>query len=285
VSTYTKKMLKFFASLARPMKPLLEALSQLECLIAGIWAAHAHFRLQCIQWGIPPTPEHFDHHIDLFYHWRSSRNPLWIERGVFGALALKGGDLLELACGDGFNARNFYSLLSKNITACDFDPSAIKIAKRKNSAPNVTYQLADIRTHMPEGHFDNVVWDAAIEHFTCDEIAGIMENIKSRLKPDGILSGYTLVERHDKVKHLIHHEYEFKSKEDLARFFEPHFQHITVFETIYPVRHNLYFWASDGDLPFSANWKHLFSVSREAYLTTPFCETFQAETRSAFDKP
>jgi SAM-dependent methyltransferase len=280
-----KKMLKRLASLARPLRPLLEPMSQLECQLTRSWAANAHLRLLWIQWGIPPTPEHFDHHIDLYRGWLDSRNPLWLERGIFGGLALKGGDVLELACGDGFNARNFYSLLSRSVTSCDFDASAIKTANRKNSAPNVTYRLADIRTHMPEGRFDNVVWDAAIEHFTCNEIASIMGNIKSRLKPDGILSGYTLVERPDRVKHLIHHEYEFKSKEDLARFFEPHFQNITVFETIYPVRHNLYFWASDGELPFSANWKHGFSVSREAYSTTPFCDAFQTEARSAFDKP
>jgi hypothetical protein len=39
---------------------------------------------------------------------------------------------------------------------------------------------------MPEGIFDNVIWDAAIEHFTEEEIDGIMKNIKARLKPNGI---------------------------------------------------------------------------------------------------
>jgi hypothetical protein len=62
----------------------------------------------------------------------------------------------------------------------------------------------------------------------------------------GILGGYTIVERPN-GKSLSHHEYEFKSKEDLARFFTPHFKHVTVFETIYPERHNLYFWASLPD--------------------------------------
>jgi 2-polyprenyl-3-methyl-5-hydroxy-6-metoxy-1,4-benzoquinol methylase len=205
VSPKLKALLKQVASLARPLKPLLEAGTQIECCIARTWAANAHLRLNWIQWGIPPTPEHFDHHIDLYQRWLSSRNPLWVERGTFGALALKGGEVLELACGDGFNARNFYSLLSRNVMACDFDPKAIRTAKRKNSAPNITYQLADIRTAMPEGCFDNVVWDAAMEHFTCDEIASIMRNIKSRLKPNGIVSGYTLVEKPDKMKQLVHH--------------------------------------------------------------------------------
>ena len=40
-------------------------------------------------------------------------------------------------------------------------------------AENVTYTLADIRTEMPEGVYDNVVWDGAIEHSTEDEIASL----------------------------------------------------------------------------------------------------------------
>jgi hypothetical protein len=49
---------------------------------------------------------------------------------------------------------------------------------------------------------------------------------------------------------LPHHEYEFKSKEDLLRFFRPHFRNVCVFETIHPDRHNLYFRAQDGTIPF-----------------------------------
>ncbi len=211
-------------------------------------------RLMAVQWGKPPSPEHFDHHIDLFYQWMATRNPLWVERGVFGSLALRGRDVLELACGDGFNARNFYSLRSRRVVACDFDPQAIKTATTKNSAPNVEYLLADIRTDMPAGTFDNVVWDAAIEHFTPAEIDAILTNIKSRLTAGGILSGYTIVERPDGTKSLSHHEYEFKNKQDLLRFLAPHFKRVTVFETVYPARHNLYFWASDGMIPFDPQW-------------------------------
>lgn len=240
--------------LLSPVKPLVESLIQAETFIARRWASSSHRRLKEVQWGIDPTPEHFDHHIDLFYQFLDTRNPLWVERGVFGSLALMGGRVLELACGDGFNARNFYSLKSSHVLAVDFDKKAIRTAVRKNSAPNVKFLLADIRTAMPAGRFDNVVWDAAIEHFTPEETDKILQNIKVRLGPSGILSGYTIVERSDGKKSLSHHEYEFKSKEDLLRFLTPHFQNITVFETIYPSRHNLYFWASDGGIPFDENW-------------------------------
>ena len=170
--------------------------------------------------------------------------------------------MLEIACGDGFNARNFYSLRSERVVACDFDRKAIKTAQEKNSAPNIEFLLADIRTEMPEGKFKNIIWDAAIEHFTPDEIAKILNSIKSRLTDDGILSGYTIVERSDGKKSLSHHEYEFKSKEDLLHFFQPHFRNVTVFETEYPERHNLYFWASDGLLPFGLGWSKAVTFQR-----------------------
>lgn len=237
--------------LYRLAKPLAEGIFSIEAALAAKWASASHRRLKFAQWGIPPVPEHFDHDIDLFYQWRKTRSSFWVERGVFGGLALKGGNVLELACGDGFNSRNFYSLRSTNVVACDFDPKAIATAQRKNSAPNVQFVLADIRHAMPEGIFENVVWDAAIEHFTPDETALILRNIVSRLSPGGILSGYTIVERDSGQKMLSHHEYEFKGADDLRAVLLPYFKNVRVFETVYPDRHNLYFWASDGSLPLN----------------------------------
>jgi len=107
---------------------------------------------------------------------------------------------------------------------------------------------------MPVGAFENVIWDAAIEHFTPKEISSILQEIKRRLTVNGVLAGYTLVESGTGEKHIPQHEYEFVDKEDLYRFLVPHFKNVRVFETIYPNRHNLYFWASDSLLPFDENW-------------------------------
>lgn len=236
------------------LKRITENIFETECRLSRKWTSAAHKRLFLAQWALKPTPEWFDHSIDLYYQWSKTDNSLWVERGVFGSLALKGGRLLELSCGDGFNAKHFYSHRSKEVLACDFDPTALAAAKKNNAAKNITHVLADIRYNMPKGLFENIVWDAAIEHFTPDEIKNIMNNIKARLAPGGILSGYTLVEREDGTKHLHQHEYEFKNKEDLKSFLTPHFKNVRVFETIYPSRHNLYFWASDETIPFDQNW-------------------------------
>jgi SAM-dependent methyltransferase len=237
-------------------KPLLEPLFSFEARLSERWVSGAHHRLFLAQWGIHPVPEFFDHKIGLYWMWRAKRLPHWVERGVFSLLALEPGcKALELCCGDGFNAHFFYSIRVGSMLSVDFDPKAIAYAKRNFRAENIRYELADIRTQMPEGIFDNIVWDAAIEHFTETEIVQLMGNIKKRLTPTGTLSGFTIAEKADGKKMLPHHEYEFKSKEDLARFFRPHFKNVKVFETIYPDRHNLYFWASDGILPFMDGWK------------------------------
>ncbi len=221
-------------------------------------SSFAHRLQQKYEWGTAPQPEWFDHYCDQFHGFRKSQNPLWVERGTFGLLAIKHqANVLELCCGDGFNSYQFYSIRAKSIISVDFDVNAIPHAKKYNQAQNVEFKLCDIRYEMPEGTFDNVIWDAAIEHFTEDEIDLIMQNIKARLKTGGVLTGYTLVESPTGELSLSHHEREFRSKEDLKSFFEPHFKNVKVFETIYPSRHNLYFYASDGVLPFDNEWENM----------------------------
>ena len=251
-----KKLLLQVAKAIAPFKPLLEWMVGIECFISSNWVKMAHKHLMMVSWRIPPQPEHFDHQIDQYYLWIKSRNPQWVERGIYSSLALKEGKLLELCCGDGFNARNFYSLKANEVVACDFDLKAIRTAKKKNSAFNITFKIADIRTHMPDGYYENIIWDAAIEHFTDMEIKNILSDIKKRLTPDGILSGHTVVEREDGQKQLSHHEYEVKNKEDLLRYLSPFFSNVLVFETKYPSRQNLYFWASDSEIPFGHGWPH-----------------------------
>ena len=181
-----------------------------------------------------------------------------MERGVFSSYALMGmrgslGNTLDLCCGDGFYSYYFYSLNSSKVTAIDFDPLAIRTAKFFHSAQNINFLEGDIRSYIPEGPFDNIIWDAAIEHFTEDEINQLMSRIKSVLKPNGILSGYTVQEPEHDGKHLHQHEYEFHSEEDLGRFLAPHFKNLQILTTKFPQRTNYYFFASDDALPFGTS--------------------------------
>lgn len=228
---------------------MLEKAISIEASIARRWSASSHKRLMLVQWGMAPRPQHFDHHIDLFYQWLKTRDAMWLERGVFSALAINGGKVLELSCGDGFNARNFYSLRANEVVAVDIDPDAISKARRKNSAPNIKYQIMDIRSSLPSDHFDNVIWDFGfplLEFFTENEVANIFQNIKKVLNGVGILSGYTLAENNVTTENIA-----FCNKQDLRNFLLTYFKNVLVFQTKTPGRVNLYFWASDRDLPFS----------------------------------
>ena len=155
----------------------------------------ATHRLQfLVEWAVD-NPEYFDHNIDIYSSWYKTRESFPIERGVFSSFAMTpNGRVLDLCCGDGFNSYYFYSLRAKHVTAIDFDREAIRWAKRNYKAPNLTFSIGDIRTDIPDGPFENIVWDAAVEHFTETEITGIMSRVKSVLTLSGTLSGYTIIE-------------------------------------------------------------------------------------------
>jgi SAM-dependent methyltransferase len=220
---------------------------------AASWTHRWQFWLE---WVLGPSPEWFDHYLDSHYSWTARGIPYPWERGIFNLLAMKQGcEALEICCGDGFNTHHFYACRAARIVAVDIDPVAVTHARCLHAAPHVTFAQCDIRDGLPSGIFDNVLWDAAIEHFTEHEIDTLIKAIRARLRPGGVLSGHTIRERESGKSHPDH-EYEFRSKPDLLRFFEGRFKNVLVFETIYPDRHNFYFFASDGELPFSENWPH-----------------------------
>jgi SAM-dependent methyltransferase len=216
------------------------------------------------EWRIDPSPEWYDHLIHQYWFWPLSRNPMSWERGIFSMLPMKNGcRVLDLCCGGGFFAHHFFSSRASSVISVDFDPNAIVHAKANFQAPNVEFRLCDIRTDMPDGTFDNVVWDAAIEHFTEAEAGRVLADIKRRLTTDGTLSGYTIVEKAE-GKSLSHHEYEYKSKEELAAVLKRFFANVMVFENKsidqFETRHNLYFFASDGQIPFDPKWQDMLRL-------------------------
>jgi len=60
----------------RWIKWTAEAMFGFEAALAARWSSAAHRRLMRAQWSLPPTPAHFDHHIDLHCQWLRERNPL-----------------------------------------------------------------------------------------------------------------------------------------------------------------------------------------------------------------
>src|SRR4051794_37229931 len=79
----------------RFVKPLKHLNRVLRAVVSS-----SHRQQRVLEWGIPPQPEWFDHYIDLYSQWHSSRHPFWLERGCFGLLACaQGANVLELCCG------------------------------------------------------------------------------------------------------------------------------------------------------------------------------------------
>lgn len=217
-------------------------------------AAAAHRFQYLVEWGVD-SPEWFDHYLDQFYLWHHNRNALTWERGVASAFALQTSTsdatprVLELCSGDGFNTYHFYSLLAKSIVAIDFDPDAVRFAKSHHRAPNIDFRMADIRHDLPEENFDNIIWDASIQHFTDEETMSLMSGIRTRLGAVGILSGCTVADNGTGAKHFRYHEREFRRRDDLSAFLARWFKSVEVWETAYPGRRMLYFYASNGALP------------------------------------
>ncbi|TKS58184.1 MAG: hypothetical protein EWM72_03180 [Nitrospira sp.] len=214
----------------------------------------AEFYLRCYYFydldrvwgGHAPPPEWFDHRCDL-YLWSELAVPFWVERGVFSReVMFEGCRVLDICCGDGFYPYHFYSGIASEVDAVDSDPKAIAHARKWHSHPKITYLQRDIVTdNFPRAVYDVITWDAAIEHFSPDQIRHILNKCVDALKSreGGILCGYTIIAR-DSIKSHPEHEHEFSSAGELKELLGEFFPCVGTIETEYPERHNVYFRAS-----------------------------------------
>jgi SAM-dependent methyltransferase len=228
---------------------LVPPLRAVNALLRSITAAGHRLQYK-VEGFLRPSAEWFDHEIDANWQWRHLGRSSFLERGVLSALAIRpAGQLLELCCGDGFSAGRFYAARAGRVLAVDHDPHAIAHARRHHARPNVQFRLGDIRAGLPEGPFDNVVWDSAIHHFSPAEAAVILADAHRCLRDDGLLSGYTVIEPGDSYAYA---RMDLDDPNQLAGLLAAEFAHISIVETADGDRRNLYFFASDlrGALPF-----------------------------------
>jgi SAM-dependent methyltransferase len=226
--------------------------------------ARAHSLQTLLEWEVLSHSDYFDHYLNL-HNWHASRNPMWTERGCFNLLAMKqGAEVLEICCGDGFNTYHYYSARAKRLLAVDHSPTAICHARKNHSAPNIEYRICNILDSCPEGKYDHIIWDDAAAFFTRNEIVELSHTMKTRLVELGIFSGCTYIEFPARVGQYPPDKTFFRSKEDLAALFSADFKNVKVFETIYPSRHNLYFFASDAVLPFDSGWNDQFVLHSQS---------------------
>jgi SAM-dependent methyltransferase len=209
-----------------------------------------------IEGFLRPSAEWFDHEIDVQWQWVARQSSMFLERGVLNTLAMRpGGEVLELCCGDGFNTHRFYAGRAGQVLAVDHDEQALRHARRLHARPNVRYNRCDITHGLPEGPFDNVVWDSAIHHFSEQDAGKILGFVHAQLRPGGVLSGYTVIEPGADYAYA---RMTFSRPEDLAELLGREFPHVAVLQTPDALRQNLYFFASDASesLPFGPGISH-----------------------------
>jgi len=230
------------------------------CQATRDFSSQIHRIKMQIDWGHPESPKWMNHYQDWFFQTLDRRLTFWLERGIFARLSFgENAEVLELCSGDGFNTKYFYSPYAKNIKAIDYDIRAHQHAKKFHQWQNIEYFLGDITTQMPQGDFDNVVWDAAIECFSDKEIEDILLNIRARLvRRNGVLAGYTLVDVGTQRDTRYNQTRKFQSKADLHSLLTRVFPEVKVFETFSQERHNLVFYASmGGKVPFHDGWERM----------------------------
>jgi hypothetical protein len=211
-------------------------------LIRAISSLSHHFQLR-VEGVLRPQNEWFDHYVDSNWQWGATGRSSFVERGVFSNLVIRpGANVLELCSGDGYNTKHFYAGRATRVVGVDANAEAVAHAERMNSADNVAYELCDIRETLPDGPFDNVVWDSALHHFTPQETGRILALVRERMTPGAVLSGYTEVEDIE----YAYRKVDFRDKSDVADLLAKAFKHVMVVETPDPERTNLYFFASDS---------------------------------------
>lgn len=134
-------------AIKRALKKVMVPFFEGAAVVTKALNAAVHKGLYISEWFVD-NPENFDHEIDLFWQWNARCLPYWLERGIYSVQALKMFEdpiVVELCCGDGFNAKHFYATSAKKVVACDFDKKIIKTAKKKNQRDNISFQIADIR--------------------------------------------------------------------------------------------------------------------------------------------
>jgi hypothetical protein len=113
----------------------------------------------------------------------------------------------------------------------------------------------DSRKGIPDGPFDVFIWSPSIFSYTAADVDVLMARIKEAGTKNAVLCGFTAVEIDRPSPEVLWHDLN-----SLANRLKRYFANVQAFErvhtTIQPPRHALYFFATDGVLPFEPEWKH-----------------------------
>jgi SAM-dependent methyltransferase len=236
----------------RDLYAAVERLAEVSRLVA--YNAH-NLKLLC-DFQIQPATLYTDHFVNQFFLMSALKRTWFVEGPAFCGLAIEPGSrLLELGCGTGYYTDVFFSPFAAEIVAIDIDPRAIETARRSHQAKNIRYEVMDFRKTLPEGIFDVVVWTPTIFAYTPDEVHTFMTRLREVMRPNARLCGFTCIETSHRDPEALWYD-----MNSLAERLKRYFRNVRAFErvhsTVQPPRHELFFFASDGILPFDGEWQH-----------------------------
>jgi len=185
---------------------------------------------------------HFENHQNMLFEFGFNNKyqkpfsfygaPAIFQAGFFNREVMRSPDIvLDIGCGDGFFTKRFYADHCAHIDAIDIEPKAINFAHKYHNADNITYYLSDaVKNPFPKIHYDVVIWDGAIGHFSKESIHQILQKISKMIISDGLFLGYEAmgIEGND-------HLYFFQSVDDYAQLFKPYFKYIQLKKEAYPI--------------------------------------------------
>jgi SAM-dependent methyltransferase len=205
---------------------------------------------------VPPSALFTDHYVNQFYLMSAMKRTWWVEGPAFCGLAVEPGSrILDLGCGTGYYTDVFFSPFAAEIVAIDIDARAIETARRMHQAKNIRYEVMDFRKTLPDGLFDLIVWTPTIFAYTPDDVHTLMGKLRDIMSKDARLCGWTCIESPRGGPDILWHD-----MNSLAERLKRYFKNVRAFErihtTVQPPRHELFFFASDGTLPFDKGWPH-----------------------------
>lgn len=156
-------------------------------------------------WWSYGEPHFTDQSITLWrlYRGNMGQGVYSLARAFYAAEHVKhGNSVLDIGCGDGSLTKRFLAPRASHVDAVDVEPSAIKIASRKNSAANITYRVLNaVNQDLPRPSYNVVVMDGVLGHLSEPHSAILFDKIANAIGRNGVFVGSESL-GHDGADHL-----------------------------------------------------------------------------------
>jgi SAM-dependent methyltransferase len=119
--------------------------------------------------------------------WPGVRNDLFVAHESiyrFFASDVRNLDILDAGCGTGYGSRILAEAGARSVIGVDLDRRNIAFGRKRYSAPNLTFAIADIeKLEFSDDAFDLVVASNSVEHL--DHPEAFLRGVRRLLRPEG----------------------------------------------------------------------------------------------------